>query len=87
MDSFRRYMFIRYLLLLKGLELANTAFCQYFQETYLELNRKIQIVMRLVDIYRPYYSSLARKFDDMNTEKLRMAAREGGVETDLLINS
>ncbi|KAF7811498.1 fatty acyl-CoA reductase 3-like [Senna tora] len=46
MDSFRRYMFIRYLLLLKGLELANTAFCQYFQETYLELNRKIQIVMR-----------------------------------------
>ncbi|KAF7805696.1 Fatty acyl-CoA reductase 3 [Senna tora] len=82
MDSFRRYMFIRYLLLLKGLELANTAFCQYFQETYLELNRKIQIVMRLVDIYRPYLF-FSGAFDDMNTEKLRMAAREGGVETDL----
>ncbi|KAF7821375.1 fatty acyl-CoA reductase 3-like [Senna tora] len=78
MDSFRRYMFIRYLLLLKGLELANSAFCQYFQETYLELNRKIQIVMRLVDIYRPYLF-FSGAFDDMNTEKLRMAAREGGV--------
>ncbi|KOM50565.1 hypothetical protein LR48_Vigan08g139200 [Vigna angularis] len=54
MDSFRRYMFIRYLVVLKGLELANTAFCQYFQGTYLNLNRKIQIVMRLVDLYKPY---------------------------------
>ncbi|KAK7263381.1 hypothetical protein RJT34_30970 [Clitoria ternatea] len=82
MDSFRRYMFIRYLLLLKGLELANTAFCQYFQGTYLDLNRKIQIVMRLVDLYKPYLFFEAI-FDDMNTEKLRMAARSSGVETDL----
>ncbi|XP_027908879.1 fatty acyl-CoA reductase 3-like [Vigna unguiculata] len=82
MDSFRRYMFIRYLVVLKGLELANTAFCQYFQGTYLDLNRKIQIVMRLVDLYKPYLFFKAA-FDDMNTEKLRMAAREGGVERDL----
>ncbi|KAL5169745.1 Alcohol-forming fatty acyl-CoA reductase [Glycine soja] len=82
MDSFRRYMFIRYLLVLKGLELANTAFCQYFQGTYLDLNRKIQIVMRLVDLYKPYLFFKAA-FDDMNTEKLRMAGRQGGVETDL----
>ncbi|KAK4284226.1 hypothetical protein QN277_001085 [Acacia crassicarpa] len=54
MDSFRTYMFIRYMLLLKGLELANKAFCQYFCGKYLDLNRKIQIVMRLVDLYRPY---------------------------------
>jgi len=26
---------------------------------------------------------LWHRFDDMNTEKLRMAARQGGVETDL----
>lgn len=82
MDSFRRYMFIRYLLVLKGLELANTAFCQYFQGTYLDLNRKIQIVMRLVDLYKPYLFFKA-VFDDMNTEKLRVAAKQGGVETDL----
>ncbi|MED6155501.1 hypothetical protein PIB30_005700 [Stylosanthes scabra] len=54
MESFNRYMFIRYLLPLKGLELANTAFCHFFQGTYLDLNRKIQIVMRLVDLYKPY---------------------------------
>ncbi|XP_020214058.1 fatty acyl-CoA reductase 3 [Cajanus cajan] len=81
MDSFRRYMFIRYLLMLKGLELVNTAFCQYFQGTYLDLNRKIQIVMRLVDLYKPYLF-FKSAFDDLNTEKLRMAARQGRVETD-----
>ncbi|MED6205249.1 hypothetical protein PIB30_016042 [Stylosanthes scabra] len=82
MASFRRYMFIHYLFWLKGLELANSAFCKYFQGTYQELNRKIQIVMRLVELYRPYlfFNGI---FDDMNTEKLRVAATQGGVETDL----
>ncbi|CAL0333982.1 unnamed protein product [Lupinus luteus] len=82
MDSFHRYMFIRYILPLKGLGLANTAFCQYFKGTYLDLNRKIQIVMRLVDLYKPYLF-FTGAFDDMNTEKLRISARQGGVETDL----
>lgn len=82
MDSFSRFMFIRYLLMLKGLEIANTALCQYFKGTYLDLKRKIQIVMRLVDLYKPYLF-FKGVFDDMNTEKLRMAARQGGVETDL----
>ncbi|KAF7823252.1 fatty acyl-CoA reductase 3-like [Senna tora] len=82
MDSFRRYMFIRHMLLLKGLELANTAFCQYFRGVYLDLNRKIQIVMRLVDLYKPYlfFNGI---FDNMNTEKLRIAARQSGVEMDM----
>ncbi|XP_027343512.1 fatty acyl-CoA reductase 3-like [Abrus precatorius] len=82
MASFRRYMFIRYLLPLKGLKLANTAFCKYFEGTYLELNRKIQVVMRLVELYRPYMF-FDGVFDDMNTEKLRLAARQSGTETDL----
>ncbi|XP_057458031.1 alcohol-forming fatty acyl-CoA reductase-like [Lotus japonicus] len=82
MASFRRYMFIRYLLPLKGLKLANTTFCQYFKGTYLELNRKIQVVMRLVELYRPYLF-FSGVFDDMNTEKLRIAARQGETEKDL----
>ncbi|KAK4286358.1 hypothetical protein QN277_002921 [Acacia crassicarpa] len=82
MDSFRTYMFIRYMLLLKGLELANKAFCQYFRGKYLDLNRKIQIVMRLVDLYRPYLF-FNGVFDNMNTEKLRVAATQGGVEMDM----
>lgn len=38
----------------QGLELANAAFCQYFQGTYLDLSRKIKFVMRLIELYRPY---------------------------------
>lgn len=81
MPSFRRYMAIRYLLLLKGLELVNTAFCKYFQSTYLDLSRKIKFVMRLVDLYRPYLF-FKGVFDDINTEKLRIVARESCAEAD-----
>ncbi|KAK0605864.1 hypothetical protein LWI29_031614 [Acer saccharum] len=82
MDSFHRYMAIRYVLPLKGLELVNIAFCQYFQRMYGDLNRKINFVMRLVELYRPYlfFNGI---YDDTNTENLRMAARESGVETDM----
>ncbi|KAK8562453.1 hypothetical protein V6N12_010531 [Hibiscus sabdariffa] len=83
MDSFHRYMAFRYLLLLKGLEWANAAFCHYFQGVYSQMNRKINFVMRLVDIYRPYLFFNA-VFDDLNTEKLRMAARTSLVEEDML---
>ncbi|XVE79280.1 hypothetical protein DITRI_Ditri14bG0045100 [Diplodiscus trichospermus] len=82
MASFHRYMSLRYLLPLKGLELANTAFCQFFQGFYSDLNRKISFVMRLADIYRPYLFFDAI-FDDINTEKLRMAARSSLVENDM----
>ncbi|KAG8655121.1 hypothetical protein MANES_04G005400v8 [Manihot esculenta] len=82
MNSFRRYMALRYLLLLKGLELANVAFCHYFDGMYSDLNRKIKFVMRLVELYKPYLF-FQGVFDDMNTEKLRMAARENNIETDM----
>ncbi|XP_058218971.1 alcohol-forming fatty acyl-CoA reductase-like [Rhododendron vialii] len=82
MASFRRYMAIRYLLPLKGLQVANTAFCQFFEGTYSEFRRKINFVFRLVELYQPYlfFKGL---YDDINTEKLRMAAKEGNVETDV----
>ncbi|KAG6763072.1 hypothetical protein POTOM_033604 [Populus tomentosa] len=80
--SFHRYMAIRYLLLLKGLELANTAFCHFFEDKYSDLNRKIKFVMKLVELYRPYLF-FRGVFDDLNTEKLRMAARENNLETDM----
>ncbi|GKU93866.1 hypothetical protein SLEP1_g7425 [Rubroshorea leprosula] len=82
MNSFHRYMAFRYLFPLKGLELANTAFCRSFQDVYSDMNRKINFVMRLVEIYRPYLF-FKGIFDDTNTEKLRMAARESGKEMDL----
>lgn len=83
MASFHRYMAIRYLMWLKGLELVNTAFCQSLNGTCSDLNKKINFVMRLVELYKPYLF-FKGIFDDTNTEKLRAAARESGsVETDL----
>ncbi|XP_027347465.1 fatty acyl-CoA reductase 3-like [Abrus precatorius] len=82
MASFERYMFIRYLLPLKGIELANAALCQYFQGMYLDMSRKIYIVMRLVHLYKPYVF-FNGVFDNMNTERLQIAAKRGGVEMDL----
>ncbi|PSR95477.1 Alcohol-forming fatty acyl-CoA reductase [Actinidia chinensis var. chinensis] len=82
MASFRRYMAVHYLLPLKGLQVANTAFCQYFQGMYLDLHRKIKSVFRLVELYQPYLF-FKGIYDDMNIEKLRMAMRENKVEIDV----
>ncbi|KAJ4828045.1 hypothetical protein Tsubulata_028115 [Turnera subulata] len=81
MSSFNRYM-VRYMLLLQGLALANSAFCHYFDGVYTDLKRKINFVFRLVELYRPYMF-FRGVFDDMNTVRLRMAAKENGVETHL----
>ncbi|AES67032.2 putative oxidoreductase [Medicago truncatula] len=80
--SFRRYMFICYMLPLKGLEVANSILCQYFQGIYTDLNRKISTVMRLIDLYLPYlfFNGI---FDDMNTQKLLLAVKQEGVEVNL----
>ncbi|KAL9273015.1 Alcohol-forming fatty acyl-CoA reductase-like protein [Drosera capensis] len=82
MASFRRYISFYYILPLKGLELANTALCQFFQGTCTNLNRKINFILRLIDIYRPYlfFNGI---YDDMNTHKLRIAAVESGMETNI----
>ncbi|KAK4440622.1 Alcohol-forming fatty acyl-CoA reductase [Sesamum alatum] len=82
MESFQRYMAIHYMLPLKGLEILNKACCQYFRGLYLELSRKVKFVMRLIDLYGPYLF-FNGYYDDMNTEKLRRAAKESGVESDM----
>lgn len=83
MESFQSYFAIHYLLPLKGLQLLNMVCCQYFQGVYLDLHRKITLVMRLIELYGPYLF-FKGCFDDMNTEKLRRAAkRSNEVEDDL----
>ncbi|KZV52574.1 alcohol-forming fatty acyl-CoA reductase-like [Dorcoceras hygrometricum] len=81
-DSFHRYMYLHYLLPLKGLEVLNTACCQYFHNIYVESCRKIKFVMRLVDLYVPYMF-FKGCFDDLNTEKLRRLAKESCVEAEM----
>ncbi|KAJ8768223.1 hypothetical protein K2173_021163 [Erythroxylum novogranatense] len=82
MDSFHRYLAIRYLLLLKGLKIAATL-CQHFEGMYNDLNRKINLVLGLVELYRPYLF-FQGVFDDTNTENLRIAARKNlGSEAEI----
>ncbi|KAL5056166.1 hypothetical protein RYX36_036848 [Vicia faba] len=82
MNSFQRYMFIRYMLPLKGLELVNSAFCHFFDGTCFDINKKVNTVMRLVDLYKPYvfFDGL---FDNKNAEKMQIEAKQSGVEMDL----
>ncbi|RZC64785.1 hypothetical protein C5167_008478 [Papaver somniferum] len=79
MDSFRRYIYVKYRLLLKVLEFVNIALCQYFKNTCQVMNRKINRVMHLVEVHE-LYIFFKGKFDDLNTERLRMAIRAN--ETD-----
>ncbi|KAG8387515.1 hypothetical protein BUALT_Bualt02G0029100 [Buddleja alternifolia] len=77
-----RYMEMHYLIPLKILSLINTLSCKYFQSTYFDLSRKVKFLMRLVELFSPYVF-FKGVFDDMNTEKLRMAARESGIENEI----
>lgn len=82
MASFHRYIALRYLLPLQVLRFVNIVSCQAFAETYKNLKRKITFVLRLVDLYKPYLFSKSY-YDDMNTEKLRMAVRENGDQENI----
>ncbi|KAF6166019.1 hypothetical protein GIB67_012916 [Kingdonia uniflora] len=82
MASFQNYMAIRYMIPLKGLELANTAFCQFFRGVYMDMNMKIKFVMRMVELYRPYVF-FEGVFDDLNSERLRMAVRANEAEAKM----
>ncbi|KAI3968131.1 hypothetical protein MKW92_000314 [Papaver armeniacum] len=82
MDSFRRYIFVKYMLPLKVLELVNVALCQYFKDTCNVMNRKINRVMHLVEVHEPYIF-FKGKFDDLNTERLRMAIRANKTDAEL----
>ncbi|ESR54243.1 hypothetical protein CICLE_v10024082mg [Citrus x clementina] len=57
----------------------NTLCCQYLEGMPNGQSRKINFVMPLVEIYGPHLLSNAT-FDDRNTENLRMATRETGME-------
>ncbi|KAJ4724781.1 Fatty acyl-CoA reductase [Melia azedarach] len=66
---FDTYIAVRYLLPLKGLKLINSIFCQRFKNVCLDLDRKIKVVMQLVELYKPYmfFNGI---FDDTNSRKL-----------------
>ncbi|KAG6570489.1 Fatty acyl-CoA reductase 3, partial [Cucurbita argyrosperma subsp. sororia] len=84
MTSFQKYMNIRYLVFLKGLEFANKVFCHSFQGKYIDMKKKVNFVMRLIQLYRPYlfFNTI---FDDTNAERLRMDIQKKDRETETFL--
>ncbi|GLT63855.1 hypothetical protein SLA2020_363870 [Shorea laevis] len=81
MPNYLMYMTVRFLLPLKGLHLVNTICCQYYREVYTRLDQKIKLVMRLVGLYKPY-AFFKGIFDDTNSQRLRVEAKERGFNMD-----
>ncbi|KAF7121107.1 hypothetical protein RHSIM_Rhsim13G0109500 [Rhododendron simsii] len=77
--SYQKYLTIHYLMPLKVFKLLNVALCHCPKATYINQERKIKFLLRLVELYMPYLF-FKGIFDDLNTEKLRMEARERGGE-------
>ncbi|ESR54248.1 hypothetical protein CICLE_v100206972mg, partial [Citrus x clementina] len=61
--------------------LVNLVFWRRFGDICNESNRRLKLNMRLVNLYKPYLF-FQGIFDDTNSEKLRMAMRESGMELD-----
>ncbi|KAG6737808.1 hypothetical protein POTOM_059338 [Populus tomentosa] len=83
MASFRIYMAIRYSLPLKVFHLSiNTVLFQKpYKDKYTALHRKFKRGMLLAKLYEPYVF-FKGIFDDTNSEKLQIAARETCSEAD-----
>ncbi|CAL1409022.1 unnamed protein product [Linum trigynum] len=75
--TFQIYMTFRFLLPLKVLCLVNAVLCNRFQALCVELDRKFEVVMRLVKLYEPYML-FEGIFEDTNLEKLRARGSENG---------
>ncbi|KAG5602790.1 hypothetical protein H5410_034160 [Solanum commersonii] len=75
MASYRKHISTHYLPLLKMLKFVNQVSCHRFDKTYILMKKKICKAIRLTELYEPYvffYGS----FDEVNTEKLRLAMKE-----------
>ncbi|KAH7512802.1 hypothetical protein FEM48_Zijuj12G0128700 [Ziziphus jujuba var. spinosa] len=78
------YMAIRFKLPLKILKLGNIASCQHFPDVHTDNNRKLKLMMRLIQLYKPY-ALFNGIFDDSNSENLRQKLREiSGKEMETL---
>ncbi|PON76844.1 Fatty acyl-CoA reductase [Parasponia andersonii] len=83
MPTFRIYVLIRFLLPLKILQVLSIAFPWYFRDLFVNSKRKFNLVMRLVELYRPYVL-FKGIFDDINSERLREKVRKScNMEVDL----
>ncbi|KAF5187964.1 Fatty acyl-coa reductase, partial [Thalictrum thalictroides] len=80
MDSFVTYMKVHYIIPLKVFEFLSLLLCNYFHQGCGITNKKIKLVMSLVELYAPYIL-FKGIFDDLNTERLRIAISTSEAET------
>ncbi|KAK9120183.1 hypothetical protein Scep_018276 [Stephania cephalantha] len=72
--SFNRHMAVQYVLPLKGLQLLNAVLCQFLRPTCTDLGRRINLVQRFVELYKPYIF-FKGIFDGTNLEQLERAMK------------
>ncbi|KAL2989837.1 hypothetical protein AAZX31_11G161300 [Glycine max] len=77
MSSFERYMKIRYVLPLMGLNVVSKVCCHCYDDFHMESQRKLQTLMKITRLYKPYLL-FEGTFDDKNAEILRMAKNKAG---------
>nr|GEU91783.1 fatty acyl-CoA reductase 3 [Tanacetum cinerariifolium] len=75
MSSFKRYMMIHYIMPLKGVNYANKIFFGAFTAWHLKADRKIKIMLRIADLYKPYVL-INIIYDDANLKTLHDTLRE-----------
>ncbi|XP_019239163.1 PREDICTED: fatty acyl-CoA reductase 3-like isoform X3 [Nicotiana attenuata] len=79
MASLHKYIAIHYMPLLKILKWANLILCQRLQTLHSNLERRINRVIRLAELYKPY-TLFKGIFNDTNAEMLRMATTESNAD-------
>ncbi|PIA58957.1 hypothetical protein AQUCO_00400073v1 [Aquilegia coerulea] len=72
MDTFVTYTTVHYIFPLKVFQLLNLLCCNYSHQWCTTMNKRISLVMSLVELYAPYIF-FKGIFDDHNTERLRIA--------------
>ncbi|KFK30008.1 hypothetical protein AALP_AA7G205800 [Arabis alpina] len=82
MASFHRYMAIHYSIPLKGFGLLNMILFKLLEKKYRDFDRKINFVLRLVELYQPYLFFYGI-FDDTNTTNLQKMVMKTGAETEM----
>ncbi|KAL5719569.1 alcohol-forming fatty acyl-CoA reductase [Ranunculus cassubicifolius] len=81
LPKFYGYLALRYAWPLKAFEMLNVICCKYFDHKCKDMNRKISLVVSLVELYAPYIY-FKGIFDDLNTERLRIAMEPNKVDAD-----
>ncbi|GLJ56005.1 hypothetical protein SUGI_1202470 [Cryptomeria japonica] len=71
MESFVRYMRLRYKIPLQIMGVANELLCQAFAERYNQQFKRFNFVMYLAELYKPY-AFFQGRFDNFNTEHMFM---------------